>query len=414
MSWEKIEIGEICDVISGYAFKSKDFTKEKNIPVVKIKNIKNGYTEVSDEYFVKSEFLTKINSKFHLKKGDILISLTGSHITLPNSAVGRIAKYQYDFISFLNQRAGKIIPKDDKQVFQAFLFYFLSTYEVRFKLAQFGRGGANQCNISPSNVKSVLIDLPPLPTQKKIASILSAYDDLIENNLKRIQLLEETAQRIYKEWFVNFKFPNHENTFINKETGLPERWEICKIKDFGEVVTGKTPSTKKKEFYNGKIPFVKTPDMHDGNYILNTGQTLTEEGSKIQLKKLLPINSILVSCIGTAGTVGIISEPSQFNQQINAVKFSVENKYIYFYYFAKSLKVQLEALGSNGATMVNVNKGKFEKIDILNPSPEILKIFHIKTEKLLNQILILKKQNQSLKEARDLLLPRLMNRTLEV
>src|SRR5690606_17265485 len=129
MSWEQVQIGEICNVISGYAFKSKDFTKEKKIPVVKIKNIKNGFTEVGDEYLVSSQFLTKIDSKYHLQKGDILISLTGSHITVPNSAVGRIAKYQYDFVSLLNQRAGKIIIKNEDEVNQAFLYYFLSTYE---------------------------------------------------------------------------------------------------------------------------------------------------------------------------------------------------------------------------------------------------------------------------------------------
>ncbi|MCC4211388.1 restriction endonuclease subunit S [Leeuwenhoekiella parthenopeia] len=290
-----------------------------------------------------------------------------------------------------------------------FLFYNLQTCNLERLNSDAAVPGLNR-----ENAYSQRIAIPPLQTQKKIASILSAYDDLIENNLKRIKLLEEAAQRIYKEWFVDFKFPNYENTPINPETGLPEGWRNIEIADFGDVVTGKTPSTKKREFYHGKIPFIKTPDMHDGNYILKTSLTLTEEGSKTQKKKLLPKNSVLVSCIGTAGIVAINSEPAQFNQQINAVRFEEVYKHIYFYFFAKSLKVHLEALGSNGATMVNVNKGKFERIKMLCPSDDLLKYFHIKTSGIFSQILHLKKQNQNLQEGRDLLLPRFMNRTIEV
>jgi type I restriction enzyme S subunit len=396
MSWEKIEIGEICDVISGYAFKSKDFTKEKNIPVVKIKNIKNGYTEVSDEYFVKSEFLTKINSKFHLKKGDILISLTGSHITLPNSAVGRIAKYQYDFISFLNQRAGKIIPKDDKQVFQAFLFYFLSTYEVRFKLAQFGRGGANQCNISPSNVKSVLIDLPPLPTQKKIASILSAYDDLIENNLKRIQLLEETAQRIYKEWFVNFKFPNHENTFINKETGLPEGWKELSFKDSLEFKTGKLNSNAAIE--NGKYPFFTCSQevFRTGTYAFDT-------------------EAVLLGGNNASANYPLKYFKGKFDayQRTYVIRPKCDISHVYVYLVLLGKLNYLKQISTGAATKF-LTLRILNQLKILVPKNDINSNFSNLIEPFFKQISLLDVQNQSLKEARDLLLPRLMNRTLEI
>jgi len=206
MSWEKDKLEKHAKVISGYAFKSNDFNNSGGTPVIKIKNIQKEHVEINDEYYVDNSFLG-IDSRFHCIKDDILISLTGSHITLPNSVVGRVAKYQYDFISLLNQRAGKVLITNPSKLDNNFLYYFLCLQDTRITLAQFGRGGANQCNISPSNVESIDVILPPLPTQKKIASILSAYDDLIENNLKRIKLLEEAAQNIYKEWFVNFRFP---------------------------------------------------------------------------------------------------------------------------------------------------------------------------------------------------------------
>ena len=99
--------------------------------------------------------------------------------------------------------------------------------------------GATIKNLGLKAVRDYEFNLPPIQTQKRIADILSAYDDLIENNLKRIKLLEQAAQNIYKEWFVNLRFPGHENTPVNEETGIPEGWEIGVVSDFGKVVTGK-------------------------------------------------------------------------------------------------------------------------------------------------------------------------------
>ena len=225
-------------------------------------------------------------------------------------------------------------------------------------------------------------------------------------------MLEQAAQNIYKEWFVNLRFPGHENTPLNEDTSLPKGWANGIISDFGKVVTGKTPSTKKPEFYGGNIPFVKTPDMHDSCYVTETTNNLTTSGAETQMNKNLPKNSVMVSCIGTAGVVAMTSKVSQTNQQINSVVFDSPFKSYYFYCFATRLKELLEGLGSSGATMVNVNKGKFENIQILIPSEEILRNYSSKVEPMFNQILTLLSQNQKLKVARDILLPRLMNRTI--
>jgi type I restriction enzyme S subunit len=195
MRWEKVEIGEVAKVISGYPFKSKDFT-QGGTPVVKIKNIKAENVVLDEGDSVDSSI--EIPMRFHLISEDILISLTGSHITLPSSVVGRVAKYRHDTVSYLNQRAGKFINIDAHRCSRDFLFYFLLQRETLTTIANKAQGAANQANISPRDVESVEINLPPLPTQRKIASILSAYDDLIENNLKRIKVLEEKAFLSYK------------------------------------------------------------------------------------------------------------------------------------------------------------------------------------------------------------------------
>lgn len=195
MKWAKVEIGKISKVISGYPFKSNDF-QSNGTPVIKIKNIKDENIVLSESDCVDSGI--DVPLRFHLSYGDILISLTGSHITLPSSVVGRVAKYRHEANSYLNQRAGKFINIDTNRCIKDFLFYFLLQKETTTRIALKAQGAANQANISPGDVEGVEINLPPLPTQRKIASILSAYDDLIENNLKRIKLLQEKAFLGYK------------------------------------------------------------------------------------------------------------------------------------------------------------------------------------------------------------------------
>jgi type I restriction enzyme S subunit len=306
-----------------------------------------------------------------------------------------------------------IIRPDSEEYSSKFLYYVFKSENFRKQISN-SKSGSAQPQIPIGTLKKLSIQKPPLETQIRIASILSTYDDLIENNLKRIKLLEETAQNIYKEWFVNFRFPNYEHTDFDEESGLPVGWEKKTIDTFAEVITGKTPSTANSNFYGGNIPFVKTPDMHDAPYVLSTSIYLSNDGAESQNNKFLPKNSVMVSCIGTAGVVALASTNCQTNQQINSVRFDEEFKAFYFYGFARGLKTLLEGLGSNGATMVNVNKSKFEKIELIVPDSETLKRHYGLVKVIFDQILILQEQNEKLKEARDILLPRLMNRTIEV
>ncbi|WP_155418807.1 restriction endonuclease subunit S, partial [Pseudomonas putida] len=160
-----------------------------------------------------------------------------------------------------------------------------------------------------------------IKNQHRIVSILSAYDDLIENNTRRIEILEEMARRLYEEWFVQFRFPGHEGVeFKESELGMiPEGWKVSALDEFGEIITGKTPSKNKSEFFGGDVPFIKLPDMHGNTFIIETTEKLSQEGMSSQKTKTIPPGSICVSCIGTAGVVVITSEPSQTNQQINSI-----------------------------------------------------------------------------------------------
>lgn len=168
--------------------------------------------------------------------------MTGSHINQIASVVGRVGRVLYDDMTVLNQRVGKIINIDKDNINLDYVYYFLSQYSVKVELAQKAGGAANQANISPSDIKNLWFPCPQINIQNRIAEILSRYDSLIENYQKQIKLLEESAQRLYKEWFVDLRFPGHENTKI--VDGVPEGWDnikvgdlLCKIKKTKQVPT---------------------------------------------------------------------------------------------------------------------------------------------------------------------------------
>lgn len=344
----------------------------------------------------------KITEDKLLKSGDILINSTGT------GTLGRTAQiFNVDGNITVDTHVTIVRPSED--IDARYLGYVIRVNEPL--ITSLGKGATNQIELSASDLEKINFNIPSKEIQIKISNILSSYDNLIENNIKRIKLLEESAELVYREWFVNLKFPGYEKCNIINE--IPKDWNTKLVKEFGEVITGKTPSTKISEYYGGDIPFIKTPDMSDV-YIIKTNQLLTEEGAKTQEKKYVHKNTILVSCIGTVGVVSLTSELSQFNQQINGLIPKEENYLYYMYFKFKSLKEYLEALGSSGATMLNVNKGKFENIEVLEPSKEVLDKFTNICKPIFNSILNIQYQNDKLKEARDILIPRLISGEIEV
>lgn len=291
-------------------------------------------------------------------------------------------------------------PKSDNNL--EYLYYLLINTPLRSYA-----GGAAQPLLTHTILRAINLKFFRDPKyQILIADILSTYDDLINTNRRRIQLLEEAARLLFREWFVYFRFPGHEKVKI--VDSVPEGWRFAKVKDLGQIVTGKTPSKKNIRNFDGNVPFIKTPDMHQSWIILNTEETLSEIGASLQNNKYLPPWSVLVSCIGTVGVVAMNLFKSQTNQQINSV--IPKNKFYRYYSFfcLSNIKPLLEAIGG-GSTMTNINKNKFENIKIIIPSENVLAEFYQTVNPIFNQMSLLIDQNQKLAQARDLLLPRLMS-----
>ena len=290
--------------------------------------------------------------------------------------------------------------------------YYLLSPKPQYELLGTANG-ATVAHVNLPAIRNLKIELPEKSVQDKIGTILVTYDDLIENNQKQIKLLEEAAQRLYKEWFVDLRFPGHENTKI--VDGVPEGWNECTVESFGTVITGKTPPTSNKEYYtNGKVPFVTIPDMHNVVYPLKTEKKLTIEGAQTQKNKYIPPNSVMISCIGTVGLVSIATEVCQTNQQINSIILNNEDDLYFFYESMLRMKDLLGGLGSNGATMTNVNKSKLEKLIIISPSKDIVKQYNDVCKPLFESALNLSRKNVYLKNMREALLPKLMSGEAEI
>ena len=376
--WKKVKLGEILQVKKGEYITKKE-AKEGIYPVIL------GGKEPA--YYI---------NKFNHTGKAIVISRSGASA---------------GYVSFWNEPIfvtdGFLIEPKDDVIFE-FLYYILKSKQRELHNTQ---KGAAIPHVTPALIGSIEGLLPDVFTQQNIVSILFRYDSLIENYQKQIKLLEEAAQRLYKEWFVDFHFPGHENTKI--VDGVPEGWEKKCIAELGSVITGKTPSTSKRENYGGSIPFITIPDMHTGIFPVSS-QFLSDIGANSQKGKFIPADSLMVSCIGTAGLVCISSRPCQTNQQINSLVLH-DKSFLYFLYYAfLMLKEHLNNIGSNGATMTNVNKSKFESISLLIPTGNLISSYNDKAKPYFKNIRQLSSQIRLLTEARDRLLPKLMSGEIAV
>lgn len=414
--YKEIALGEVCTLGDGAHTKVKRL--ESGIPYLTSKDIKNGYIDLTSVDYISELDYIKLfgaskTSVRHLQDGDVLVGIIG---TLGNCYLYR----KGDKFGISSSIA--IVRPNKELVYSKFLYQYITSNRFKSYTEAF-KGGSVQSYTNLPTLRKIPIYLPPIEEQKSIANILSTLDDKIEVNNKINQKLEEMAQAIFKKWFIDFDFPNEEGKpykssggkMVESELGMiPKGWEVKTIKDFGEVITGKTPSTKKKENYGDKYPFITIPDMHNTMFINTVERYLSEEGHNSQPKKLIPKNSIIVSCIATVGLVGINSIDSHTNQQINSVIPNNERLLPYLYFTIKDKKEYLNLLGSAGTTTKNVNKGLFESIKIVNPKNELIEKFYEMINSSLGKIEKNIVENEKLEKTRDTLLPKLMSGEMRV
>ena len=298
--------------------------------------------------------------------------------------------------------------KDFKGNNPKYVYYLLQTMH----LEQYN-AGAGVPTLNQNHLHSIKLTIHSLPTQERIADILSTYDDLIENNNKRIALLEKAAQELYKEWFVRFRFPGHETArFIN---GLPEGWTRRKINEFYNTCSGGTPSRSKSEYYeNGVYPWVKTGEIRD-SIVIDAEEYITENAIRNSSAKLLPAKSVVMAMYGVnIGMLAYFDQEMACNQAccVFSDKRNFPSRHYLFQYLL-SIREYLLLIGF-GAAQQNLSQDLIKRVKILMPTDGLVTAFEKKVDDYYESIRNLMMCNQNLTKQRDLLLPRLMSGKLEV
>lgn len=411
--WKKVDLGTLIETQKGFAFKSSWYANF-GVPIVRVSDFTDNSISTHEINYI-SDDLAQEHIKHELQFRDILIQTVGSWQSNPASIVGKVVTVPVELNgALLNQNAVKIIPKIE--IDKRFLYYRLKEENFKLHNLNHAQGAANQASITLESIRKFKFNLPPLPTQRKIASILSSYDDLIENNLKRIKLLEEKAQLTYEEWFVKMRFPGYETAVFDEVTGLPKGWGKTTIGEICKVSGGGTPSRSVDEYWeDGDITWYSPTDLSKANSlcVLDSSQKITELGLKKSSAKLLNENSFMMTSRATIGLFALVNKPFTTNQGfINVTPIKEFEKEYLLYNF----KYRIEEFKGHatGATFPELSKSKFNALDIIWPNENSLKQFNKITSILHIQLFNLTNQNRVLKEARDILLPRLMSGMIDV
>ena len=302
------------------------------------------------------------------------------------------------------------IADQDKADTRFVKYLFDAVLKMRFQ--SFTQGAA-QDNLSQAKLLSIRFPVPDLVAQKKISDILSTYDDLIDNNRRRIALLEDAARLLYREWFVYFRFPGHEHVKIID--GVPAGWERVRVSDIFDTVSGGTPNRKNLEFFDGSINWVKTQELNE-RPIFETLERITEVAIARSSAKILPAQTLLVSIYGNTniGRTGLMAFPGSSNQACVALlpKRRKED-WIYAQLWLQQHREQIVGL-AQGAAQTNISQKTLRGLEMIWPTSLLLDTFLDSVLSSYQQIECLCFQDAKLAQARDLLLPRLMNGEIAV
>lgn len=399
---KKVVLGEVCDFFNGGAWSDKEYVNE-GIPVLKVTNCKSTGFQLDNLNYLSEKSREKYK-KNNLIIGDVIVATVGSHPNLIESAAGRscIVNSQVEGF-YLNQNAVCIRTKDKRILSQKYLGYLCKCADFQHYIQSRGRGAANQMRIAISSIREYSFTLPDIENQQYIADILSAYDDLIENNQKQIKLLEEAAQRIYKEWFVDLRFPGYENTKI--VDGVPEGWNEKTLSQVANVIMGQSP---KSEFYNSEkkgLPFHQGVGSYGVRFVM-------DDIYSTSYTRIAEPNSILFSVRAPVGRLNITKNKVVIGRGLAAIN-QADGCQSYLYYLLKN-KFFKDNIVGNGSIFASVSKDELLNQKFLIPERKLMMQFEKSVSQMDKQIENLDSENKKLIEARDRLLPKLMSGEVEV
>ena len=393
MKWPTVRLGQVCRVVPGFAFKSEDWSTA-GIPVVKIKNIREDTTvDLSESDCVPPVLLTPRLSKFVLKNNNILVAMTGA-------TAGKVGRLRTTVPVLLNQRVAKIAPEAADPRFIWSVVSSRQYQDLFFRLAD----GAAQPNMSGGQIEGVEIPNPPLDVQRRIGDILSAYDDLIENNTRRIGILEEMARRIYGEWFVRFRFPGHEGVrMVESELGLvPEGWEATSLGDVAENHDRfrKPLSKMERETFKGPYPYYGAAKVFDfvREYIFDGQFLLLAEDGSVETPDGFPVLQLTDGKFWANNHTHILRGSDR-----------ASTEFLYLRLERQPIRGYI-----TGAAQPKLTQAAINRIPVVLPPRGVLNEFDALVKPIFAIRALLDRKCANLRTTRDLLLPKLISGELDV
>jgi type I restriction enzyme, S subunit len=408
--WSENRIGDLpIKIIDGDRSAKYPKTSEyvnMGVPFLNTTNIENHTLRLEDVNYITEEKFNSI-TKGQVKKNDIVITTRGS--------VGDAALFDHKIHDRALINAQMLILRaDNKIINQGYLFNYIRSYWFRAYASNFSTGSA-QPQLPIRDLKFIPIKYPDITSQEMIASVLLNVDRLIEINKQKIGNLEQLAQLLYREWFVEFRFPGYEKCkFVNSELGkIPERWDVQRIGDSFTVVLGGTPSRANEEYWkDGTVPWINSGEVNNLR-IIRASELITELALDRSSAKLMPKRTTLLAITGaTLGQVSLTEIELCANQSVIGI-CDKSQLYSEFIYLSMMHNIKEIILAAGGGAQQHINKDIVCDYQIVFPD-DIIQNFKIVIEPIFNLIGSLITKNDCLVSMRDLLLPKLMSGEIDV
>ena len=404
----RLTLNDVCLAIVDCEHKTAP-TQPEGHPSIRTPNVGCGRLILEGVNRVSDETYRQWTQRMEPMGGDLILAR--------EAPIGNVAIIPKGLNVCLGQRT-VLIRADRTKVLPEYLVYLMLGDEIQGRILS----QSNGATVHHLNMKDIrALALPPLPSieeQHRVASILSAYDDLIENNTRRIAILEEMTRRIYEEWFVRFRFLGHEGVrMVESELGLvPKGWSVATVADVTDTLGGGTPSKSEPNYWtDGHINWYSPTDLTGAKTIFmeESSSKITGLGLAKSSARLFPLNSVMMTSRATIGVIAINTTAACTNQGFITCIPSVRFPLWLLFHWLKANVGTFESLGT-GATFKEITKGVFRKIKLVVPPSTVVAIFEKIVAPMMDLVLCLERKNRNLRTTRDLLLPKLISGELDV
>jgi type I restriction enzyme S subunit len=410
--WQRLRLGDLVETLKGYAFKSSWYCGEGR-PIVKVSDFTMDSVDATALVCIPEE--TAVGYlRYELQTGDVVVQTVGSWPTNPASVVGKCVRVPLNVAgALLNQNAVKLTPANgfDKM----FLFYLLRNEDFKTYIFGTAQGAASQAAITLEAIRGYEFDLPPLPIQRRIASVLSAYDELIENNQRRIKILESMARALYREWFVHFRFPGYESVpRVASPLGeIPQGWEVRKLGEISSYINrGITPRYEE----GGGSVVINQKCVRDQRLSLEPAR---RQAKPIPSDKQVCFGDVLINStgVGTLGRVAQVYENLEnctVDTHVTIARAASNTDLDFYGCCLLNHQETFERLGIGATGQTELGRAAIAEIELVVPPTDVQRQFGVAVKGMRLAAITYGKQIQNLRRTRDLLLPRLLSGQVEL